>query len=367
MACAATVYASVAVAQVTAPSLREGSTFALARPGAVASEVSAVALVELLIAANGEVEEAQIVDLSVSAPEANDATREAMIAHARRLSFQPAMRDGRSLASRTRIRLHLDATVASQAKLLTPPENNAPPSAAHSSAAYSSQPTEPNAAAVIKATMRPAAAPNSQVTQGEAQRVGVQHAQALGGDAANGGAGMRGGARAEYAQVPTQRRLGTRVKESPRNARDSEERQGDEEAPLRPLDVGQGEARPGEEAAQHAQALGGDAANGGAGMRGGARAEYAQVPTQRRLVTRGEESPRNARDAEERQGDEEAPLLPHDVGQGEAGPGEEAAQHAQALGGDAANGGAGMRGGARAEYAQVPTQRRLGTRVKESP
>jgi len=139
LACAASLYASAAVAQITAPSLREDSTFALARPGEVASEVSAVALVELLIAANGEVEDAQILDLDVSAPEADGATREAVIAHARGLHFQPAMRDGRSLAARTRVRLHLDASAAAQAKLLAQPEDGEPPL----TAAESAPPPEP--------------------------------------------------------------------------------------------------------------------------------------------------------------------------------------------------------------------------------
>ena len=127
MASAAALYASAALAQITAPSPREGSTFALARPGEVASEVSAVALVELLIAADGDVEDAQIVDLRVSAPEAAGATREAVIAHARAMRFEPATRDGRSLAARARVRLQLDGSAAQQAKQLTQSEGASSP------------------------------------------------------------------------------------------------------------------------------------------------------------------------------------------------------------------------------------------------
>lgn len=198
LACALTVHASVAHAQIMPPSLREGSTFVVARPSALSSEVSAVALVEVLIGASGKVEDAQIVDLSVSTPEADGVTREAVIAHARALKFQPASRDGRSLAARTRVRLRFDAGLSTQAKQLPDVLGTSLPAATDPDATRAD--AAPNIALYAQAVPNPAPAEAAQ--SAAAAQVPLRSAAEGGGAAQVQDEAARAGSGAQIPQSP---------------------------------------------------------------------------------------------------------------------------------------------------------------------
>jgi iron complex outermembrane recepter protein len=124
--CGVLFYAAQAVAQVTSPSLQEGSAYAIARPRDLAEDVSAVAVVEVLIASDGSVSSAQVVDVTVSDPAFTARVRDAVIEHARGLHFHAALRDGVPVAVRTHVRLQLGAA----AGLSTNPYSARPTSAA---------------------------------------------------------------------------------------------------------------------------------------------------------------------------------------------------------------------------------------------
>jgi iron complex outermembrane recepter protein len=101
--------ATLAAAQVTAPALEQGSSFAIARPDDLAASETATAVVEVLIGADGIVQDAQIVDIAVSKSDAEARLREVVLSHARGLRFLPAQRGELAVPVRTRVRLQLAA------------------------------------------------------------------------------------------------------------------------------------------------------------------------------------------------------------------------------------------------------------------